>query len=144
MTNTPFPDRRHKQLRPPRFDRIRDLAAFHLGFSPYRLWHDFAEQQLDEPDDSCRQWLVDLPAMLAKHFSAYAGERFAATLKESLDLFVTRSAERPVLDGPLEEEEYVEDPSESPPPVVESPGDEETEAEEDNSSPAGRGLSDRA
>lgn len=142
MTNTPFPDRHRKRLRPPRFDRMRDLAAFHLGFSPYRLWHDFTAQRLDEPDASCRRWLEDLPVLLKKYFDAYATERYAATLKESLDLFVTRSVEHTASDGSWEE--YVEDASEIPPPsVVESSDDEEADFEDDDSDPVGRGLSER-
>jgi hypothetical protein len=109
MPNTPF-DRRHPQsLRPPRYDRLAEQAAFHLGYTPYQLWYDFTELEHDEPDAVCRRWLEDLPILLAKWLTPYTIDRYAATLKEVLGLFADYQAsisEAPGCVTPVE----IEDP----------------------------------
>jgi hypothetical protein len=65
-------------LRPPRYDRLSEQAAFHLGYSPYQFWYDFTEEE-NEPDPDCQRWLQDLPVMLTKYFPPYTRKRYVAT-----------------------------------------------------------------
>jgi len=87
MANTPFSPERDERRRPPRFDRLQELASFWLGYEPHHLWHDFIFRGLRKPDPECGQRLLDLPVLLAQFFDPYSTIRFHAAFRRFRRLF---------------------------------------------------------
>jgi hypothetical protein len=92
MSKKPAKRRAALVPRPPRYDRIQELAAFHLGYRPYELWYHFVQKQEDEPPPECQRWLLDIPIMLWRQLPVDHLVRYKATTYEVLALLAAQPA----------------------------------------------------
>jgi hypothetical protein len=81
MPNYPIKSRTQDKRRPPRFERLHDLAAFLLGYEPYHVFADlfYFKESLAPKSE---HWLRDLPAHLGSFLDPYSIGRLGATIGE--------------------------------------------------------------
>lgn len=129
MPNAPMLGPYSDPLRPPRQDRLHELAAFHLGYRPYELWCDFAYKRTPDPQPACARWLRELPLHLHPFASPSGWECYSETLREALTTFASSSTETEPVSGEwVDPAEWVvnasnstEDIPNDPPPMVTPP-----------------------
>ena len=129
MPNYPVKARNIDGRRPPRYERLRDLSAFVLGYEPY---HALAELHYteDELAPYSQRWLLDLPVHLSPFLDPYTVERLGMTVKEVLADFDDYPSDPPPAErgGDAELSEEMELPSTG---LSETEGREESAPEVD-------------